>query len=205
MRRVCDAGRTTRPVNGLSRPMTHEDAMASTTGTIKRLTDRGFGFIAAPDGTEYFFLHQSVRARARRSIRSGRATASRSRSVRARRAPAPRTSPPRKSGRRSVTRAGGRSGGLARVGSGVRSDIVHLTPPPPPPRRGLLVIVQDCRGHLDRARPPSVDLHRQARILSVGLVRACDDSCNNTLCASGGQGCRRGGTVEHWRLLRPSR
>ena len=123
------------------------------------------------------------------------------RSVRARRAPAPRTSPPRKRGRRSVTRAGGRSGGLARVGSGVRSDIVHLTPP----RRGLLVIVQDCRGHLDRARPPSVDLHRQARILSVGLVRACDDSCNNTLCASGGQGCRRGGTVEHWRLLRPSR
>ena len=109
--------------------------------------------------------------------------------------------PPRKRGRRSVTRAGGRSGGLARVGSGVRSDIVHLTPP----RRGLLVIVQDCRGHLDRARPPSVDLHRQARILSVGLVRACDDSCNNTLCASGGQGCRRGGTVEHWRLLRPSR
>ena len=39
--------------------MTHEDAMASTTGTIKRLTDRGFGFIAAPDGTEYFF-HQSA-------------------------------------------------------------------------------------------------------------------------------------------------
>ena len=72
-----------------------------------------------------------------------------------------------------MTRAGGRSGGLARVGSGVRSDIVHLTPPP---RRGLLVIVQGCRGHLDRARPPSVVLHRQARILSVGLVRACDDS-----------------------------
>ena len=33
--------------------------MASTTGTIKRLTDRGFGFIAAPDGVEYFF-HQSA-------------------------------------------------------------------------------------------------------------------------------------------------
>ena len=32
--------------------------MASTTGTIKRLTDRGFGFIVVPDGTEYFF-HQS--------------------------------------------------------------------------------------------------------------------------------------------------
>jgi cold shock protein len=33
--------------------------MASTTGTIKRLTDKGFGFIAAGDGTEYFF-HQSA-------------------------------------------------------------------------------------------------------------------------------------------------
>ena len=27
--------------------------MASTTGTIKRKTDKGFGFIAAADGTEY--------------------------------------------------------------------------------------------------------------------------------------------------------
>ena len=33
--------------------------MAPTTGTIKRITDRGFGFIAAPDGVEYFF-HQSA-------------------------------------------------------------------------------------------------------------------------------------------------
>lgn len=34
--------------------------MASTTGKIKRLvTDKGFGFIAAGDGTEYFF-HQSA-------------------------------------------------------------------------------------------------------------------------------------------------
>jgi CspA family cold shock protein len=32
--------------------------MALTTGTIKRKTDKGFGFIAAADGTEYFF-HQS--------------------------------------------------------------------------------------------------------------------------------------------------
>jgi cold shock protein len=32
--------------------------MATTTGTIKRKTDKGFGFIAAADGTEYFF-HQS--------------------------------------------------------------------------------------------------------------------------------------------------
>ena len=32
---------------------------ATTTGTIKRLTDKGFGFIATSDGTEYFF-HQSA-------------------------------------------------------------------------------------------------------------------------------------------------
>jgi cold shock protein len=32
--------------------------MMSTTGTIKRKTDKGFGFIEAADGTEYFF-HQS--------------------------------------------------------------------------------------------------------------------------------------------------
>ena len=30
-----------------------------TAGTIKKLTDKGFGFIAAADGTEYFF-HQSA-------------------------------------------------------------------------------------------------------------------------------------------------
>ncbi len=33
--------------------------MSTTTGTIKRLTNHGFGFIAGPDGTEYFF-HQSA-------------------------------------------------------------------------------------------------------------------------------------------------
>jgi CspA family cold shock protein len=33
--------------------------MASTSGVIKRLTDKGFGFIAAGDGTEFFF-HQSA-------------------------------------------------------------------------------------------------------------------------------------------------
>ena len=32
---------------------------ATMTGTIKRLTDKGFGFIAAGDGSEYFF-HQSA-------------------------------------------------------------------------------------------------------------------------------------------------
>jgi CspA family cold shock protein len=31
----------------------------TTDGTIKRITDKGFGFIAAADGTEYFF-HQSA-------------------------------------------------------------------------------------------------------------------------------------------------
>jgi CspA family cold shock protein len=33
--------------------------MTPTDGTIKRVTDRGFGFISAADGTEYFF-HQSA-------------------------------------------------------------------------------------------------------------------------------------------------
>jgi CspA family cold shock protein len=34
--------------------------MAAVTGTIKRLvSDKGFGFVAAPDGSEYFF-HQSA-------------------------------------------------------------------------------------------------------------------------------------------------
>ena len=33
--------------------------MATMNGTIKRMTDKGFGFIAAPDGNEYFF-HQSA-------------------------------------------------------------------------------------------------------------------------------------------------
>ena len=33
--------------------------MAATDGTIKRITDKGFGFIATPDGSEYFF-HQSA-------------------------------------------------------------------------------------------------------------------------------------------------
>ena len=33
--------------------------MESMTGTIKRITDKGYGFIAAPDGVEYFF-HQSA-------------------------------------------------------------------------------------------------------------------------------------------------
>jgi cold shock protein len=45
--------------------------MAATTGKIKRITDKGFGFIATPDGTEYFF-HQSACIKTRfDSLREG--------------------------------------------------------------------------------------------------------------------------------------
>ena len=39
----------------------HKDTIMTTTtnGTVKRVTDRGFGFIATDEGTEYFF-HQSA-------------------------------------------------------------------------------------------------------------------------------------------------
>ena len=38
----------------------HKDtSMTTTNGTIKRITDRGFGFITTLEGTEYFF-HQSA-------------------------------------------------------------------------------------------------------------------------------------------------
>jgi CspA family cold shock protein len=33
--------------------------MTTTNGTIKRINDRGFGFITTPEGTDYFF-HQSA-------------------------------------------------------------------------------------------------------------------------------------------------
>ena len=33
--------------------------MTTMNGTIKRMTDRGFGFIATAEGTDYFF-HQSA-------------------------------------------------------------------------------------------------------------------------------------------------
>jgi CspA family cold shock protein len=43
------------------------------TGTIKTLTTKGFGFIAGPDGKEYFF-HQSACAGERfDSLREGQA------------------------------------------------------------------------------------------------------------------------------------
>ena len=45
--------------DGLHRPLQKARMPPTTTGTIKRITDKGFGFIAANDGTEYFF-HQSA-------------------------------------------------------------------------------------------------------------------------------------------------
>ena len=44
--------------------------MSSTPGTIKRITDKGFGFIITPDGTEYFF-HQSACTTPFDSMREG--------------------------------------------------------------------------------------------------------------------------------------
>jgi cold shock protein len=38
--------------------------MATMNGTIKRITDKGFGFIATAEGTEYFF-HQTACATTR--------------------------------------------------------------------------------------------------------------------------------------------
>jgi cold shock protein len=33
--------------------------MADNRGTIKRVTDKGYGFISTPEGTEYFFHHSA--------------------------------------------------------------------------------------------------------------------------------------------------
>lgn len=47
--------------------------MATLNGTIKRLTTKGFGFIAASDGHEYFF-HSSACSEARfEDLREGQA------------------------------------------------------------------------------------------------------------------------------------
>jgi CspA family cold shock protein len=47
--------------------------MATMIGTIKRITEKGFGFIATAEGTEYFF-HQSACARMRfDDLREGQA------------------------------------------------------------------------------------------------------------------------------------
>jgi CspA family cold shock protein len=45
--------------------------MAATNGTIKRLTDQGFGFIAAADGTEYFFHQSAVQGSSYNELREG--------------------------------------------------------------------------------------------------------------------------------------
>ena len=47
--------------------------MESTTGTIKRITANGYGFIAAPDGVEYFFPPVRVHEH-RHSTRCAKAT-----------------------------------------------------------------------------------------------------------------------------------
>jgi CspA family cold shock protein len=48
--------------------------MASLSGTIKRLvSDKGFGFIAASDGTEYFFHQSACSHTAFDSLREGQA------------------------------------------------------------------------------------------------------------------------------------
>jgi CspA family cold shock protein len=48
--------------------------MASMNGTIKRLvSDKGFGFIAASDGVEYFFHQSSVSQTSFDQLREGQA------------------------------------------------------------------------------------------------------------------------------------
>ena len=47
--------------------------MATTNGTIKRITDKGFGFIAASDGTEYFFHQSAVTGTRFDELREGQA------------------------------------------------------------------------------------------------------------------------------------
>ncbi|MDE0103074.1 MAG: cold shock domain-containing protein [Bryobacterales bacterium] len=44
---------------------------STTTGTIKRIMDRGFGFISASDGTEYFFHHSACTQTPFNSMREG--------------------------------------------------------------------------------------------------------------------------------------
>ena len=49
------------------------------------------------------------------------------------------------------------------------------------PARQESEVVLDCENPEsdDRPRPTNVVSHRQVRILSIGIVRARDDSCNN--------------------------
>ena len=61
----------------------------SISGTIKRITDRGFGFITAPDGIEYFFHQSACTGTPFDSLREGEAVTLRS--ARARKVLARRT------------------------------------------------------------------------------------------------------------------
>src|SRR6201986_4474301 len=47
--------------------------MAMLNGTIKRLTDKGFGFIAASDGNEYFFHSSACNQTRFEELREGQA------------------------------------------------------------------------------------------------------------------------------------
>jgi cold shock protein len=64
--------RTRRPIARRQRALQRKPIMANTTtGTIKRLTDKGFGFIAAGDGTEYFFHQSAVQGARYDDLREG--------------------------------------------------------------------------------------------------------------------------------------
>jgi cold shock protein len=53
---------------------TEEFHMGSLNGTIKRLVhDKGFGFVAAPDGNEYFFHQSAVNGVSFDELREGEA------------------------------------------------------------------------------------------------------------------------------------
>jgi cold shock protein len=56
-RNSVDVKTISKEVNASS--TTRKRSMTTTNGTIKRITDKGFGFIATAEGTEYFF-HQSA-------------------------------------------------------------------------------------------------------------------------------------------------
>jgi CspA family cold shock protein len=45
--------------------------MTTTNGTIKRLTDKGFGFITTSEGTEYFFHHSACNGTPFDGLREG--------------------------------------------------------------------------------------------------------------------------------------
>jgi CspA family cold shock protein len=47
--------------------------MTTTDGTIKRMTDKGFGFIATAEGTEYFFHQSACAGAAFDDLRAGQA------------------------------------------------------------------------------------------------------------------------------------